>query len=103
MHSSFFIVTNFELWVCIEIMWIKWHIVPFLYIATNLKCGYTREYFYVYLYLIICNYKKGTMWIKICIAPFFYNYKLSSIGIQGNENSFFTQCFRVVPDRFFEI
>ena len=44
-QSSLFIVTNFELWVYIEIMWIKRHIVSFLYIATNLKYGYTREYF----------------------------------------------------------
>ena len=44
-HIVLFMATNFELWANIEIMWIKRHIVFFLYIATNLKYGYTREYF----------------------------------------------------------
>ena len=43
----------------------------FLYIATNLKYGYTKEYFYVYPYLITCNYKKGTMHIFIHIISMY--------------------------------
>ena len=69
----------------------------FLYIATNLKYGYTREHFSTYL--ITCNYKKGTMHIFILVVRF-YSYKLSNMGIQGNENSFFTWDFKVVPNRF---
>ena len=34
-------------------------------------------------------------------SSFFYDYKLSNIGIQGNKNSFFTWDFMVVSDRFF--
>ena len=34
------------------------------------------------------------------LCSFFTVYKLSNIGIQGNENSFFTWDFRVVSDRF---
>ena len=32
-------------------------------------------------------------------SSFFIVYKLSSIGMQRNENSFFTWDFMVVPDR----
>ena len=35
------------------------------------------------------------------LCSFFIVYKLSNIGIQGNENSFFTWDFMVVSDRFF--
>ena len=34
-------------------------------------------------------------------SSFFYDYKLSNIGIQGNKNSSFTWDFMVVSDRFF--
>ena len=70
-HSSIFIVTNFELWVYTEIMWIKRHIVPFLY-SYKFKIWVYKGifFFYVYPYLIICNYKKGTMHIFIHVVPF---------------------------------
>ena len=41
-HSSFFIVTNFEIWVYIENICLIIHIVPFLWLQI-LKYGYTRE------------------------------------------------------------
>ena len=52
-------------------------------------------FFYVYPYLIICNYKKGTMHIFIHVVPF-YSYKLLNMGIQRNKNSFFTWDFKIV-------
>ena len=51
--------------------------------------------FYVYPYLIIYKYK------KFCIhVVLFYTYKLSNMGIHGNENSFFTWDFKVVLNQF---
>ena len=90
--------TNVELWAYIEIMWIKRHIVPFFIYSHKLSnTGTQGNIFYVYPYLIICNYEKGITWIKICIVPF-YSYQLSNMGIQGNENSFFTWDFKVGSD-----
>ena len=50
-HSSFFIVTNFELWVYIKIMWIKRHMVPFLYIATNYQIWVYKGIFFMYSHI----------------------------------------------------
>ena len=64
-HSSFFIAINFKIWVYIEIMWIKRHMVPFLYVAINLKYGYTIEYFFMYTHFqefIAINFK---IWVYI--------------------------------------
>ena len=55
-HSSLFIVTNFEIWVYIEIMWIIRHIV--LFIATNM--GIHRKYVSYYShssFFIVTNFK----------------------------------------------
>ena len=45
-----------------------------------------------------------TMKKELCVFLFtwflFDSYKLSNVGIQGNENSFFTWDFKVVLDRF---
>ena len=42
------------------------------------------------------------MCLVIHIVPF-YSYKLSNMGIQGNENSFFTWYLKVFLNRFFWI
>ena len=70
-HNSFFIILNFKIWVYIENVWIKRHIV--LFIATN---------FEIWVY-------KENMCLVIHIVTFLVaNYQ--NMGIQGNENSFFT-------------
>ena len=70
-HIVLFISTNFEIWVYKENMSIKRYIV--LFIATN---------FEIWIYI-------ENMCFVIHIVTFF-SYKLSNVGIQGNENSFFT-------------
>ena len=55
-HSSFFIVTNFEIWIYIEIMWIIRHLV--LFIATNM--GIHRKYVSYYShssFFIVTNFE----------------------------------------------
>ena len=47
------------------------------------------------------------LYIKICVLLFtlflFYSYKFLNMGIQGNDNSFFTCYLKVVLDQLFEI
>ena len=50
-HSSFFIITNFELWVYIKIMRIKRNIVPFLYITTNYQIWVYNGIFFMYTHI----------------------------------------------------
>ena len=59
----------------------------------------THISFYSYNFLNIDIHRKYVSFYSH--SSFFYSYKLSNVGIQGNENSFFACYFKVVLDRFF--
>ena len=81
-HIVLFIATNFEIWVYKKNMWIARHIV--LLIATN---------FEIWVYI-------ENMCLVIHIVTFLVtNYQ--NMGIQGNENSFFTWYLKVALNQFF--
>ena len=75
-HSSFlYIATIYQIWVYKRIFFMYNHISKFVIIKKELCIFYSRS---------------------------FYSYKFWNMGIQGNENSFFTWNFKVGPDQFFK-
>ena len=89
-HSSFFIVTNFEIWVYKENMWIKRHIV--LFMVTNFEIWVHIEIMWIKRHIVlfmVTNMGIHRNYVSfIHIVPF-NSYKFWNMGIQGNENSFF--------------
>ena len=82
-HSSFFMVTNFEIWVYIENICLIIHIVPF-YGYKFLKYGCTRKWKFIF-YLLLKSCPRSIFWnFRICprwlhftllIENFFVNYE----------------------------